>query len=434
MVAVLLLAVVAGCQQAVVAQPGTDSTSPAFVEKVTAAKPARKALQLFSVQPARLEAIEQAPLHSKLSGYVKEVRVDLGDVVRQGDVLLVLAVPEMDVELLQKKALVDQAAAETRQAESAQIAAEAKVVTARSQIAQAEASIARTAADVSRWESEFSRLQQLADSGSLNRQLADETKQKLAAAQAAGQETKAAVESAKALLSETEAGVAKAAADIAAAQAHERVAAANHQYAQAMLSYASIKSPFAGTIVRRQVDPGHLVAPAANGAPPLVVVARTDTIRVFVAIPELEAALVDVGDPVTIQVQSLRGEEIAGSVSRTAWAIDDSNRALETAIDLENTTGKLRPGMYATAKVLLAERPDALVLPSAAVVRKEGKAFCFIVRDGQVVQTAVELGIKVGDEWEIASGLTGNEMVCLTKAATLQDGQAVETAPPIAKK
>jgi RND family efflux transporter MFP subunit len=160
------------------------------------------------------------------------------------------------------------------------------------------------------------------------------------------------------------------------------------------------------------------------------VLERTDIVRVLVAIPELEAGLVELGATASVQVQSLRNATFAGTVSRTAWSLDDDSRSLTAVVDLKNDGGRLRPGMFAQAKILLADRTDVLVLPAAAVVRKDQAAHCFIVRNGKAAQAAIELGIKVGDEWEIVRGLEEGEQVCLTKAATLQDGLPVDASPP----
>jgi HlyD family secretion protein len=428
----LALGLTTGCQQqipaAAAAQVAAERPAAAgALEKVTAGEPTRKNLQLFSAQPARLVPLEQTPIHARISGYVGNVHVDVGDKVEAGGKLVTLDVPELAVEVAQKKALLEQSAAETKQAESAKIAAQAQLATAQALIRQAEAGVARSAADIARWQSEYSRLEQLANSGSLNRQIVDETRQKLAAAEAAGQEVQAAVDSATAAARQAEAEVAKADADIVAAEARQRVAAENLRYSETMLGYSELKSPFVGMITQRRVDPGHFSAGA--GGEPLLVVMRNDIVRVLIAIPESETSLVDVGDEVNVVVPSLRGRKYTGRVSRTAWSLDEGNRALVTIVDLPNEDGALRPGMYATAQVLLAARENVLTLPAAAVKRDGTEACCFVVTGGQAVRTPIELGLKVGDDWEIVKGLEGNESVCLTKAATLADGQAIDVLP-----
>jgi RND family efflux transporter MFP subunit len=161
-----------------------------------------------------------------------------------------------------------------------------------------------------------------------------------------------------------------------------------------------------------------------------LVVARTAVARVFVAVPELEAGYVDIGDDVTIAVQSLRGAEFAGKVTRTSVVLDESSRSLLTVIDIDNADGRLRPGTYATAKLKLDEHADVLTLPSAAVVRQDKEAFCYRLTEGKAAKTLIQLGLRVGDDWEITSGISDGDTVILNKANTLKDAQPVELLKP----
>jgi RND family efflux transporter MFP subunit len=426
---------VAGCGPVVVAQHKPQQAERVAqaegpLDVVMAAKPQRKTLTLVSSQPARVQAIEQTPIHSRLGAYVAEVSADYGDRVKRGQTLIALSVPEMEVEVLQKQALVDQAAAETKQAEASRRATEAAIETARAQVVQAETGILRTRADTDRSQSEYSRFESLAKEGAIDQRLVDEARQKLRSAEAAREEAEAGTAAAKAVMAQAQAEVEKAAADVVAAEARQRVAAANLKYAQTMLAYAEIKAPFDGVITARNVDPGHFVQPNGAASLPLVVVARTDVVRVFAAIPEIEVGYVDVGDEVTIEVQSLRGATYSGKVARTSFALDAASRSLETIVDVENTDGKLRPGMFATARLTLEVRENALVLPAAAIVRQNGKAHCYRLIDGKAVKAVVELGIRVGDDFEVASGLSDGDTVILNKAGSLQDGQPVSILKP----
>ena len=429
------LIALAGCAP-VNAQPKADAAgaqSGGPLEVVIAGPPVKKTLTLVTTQPARIEALEQAPIHSKLSAYVGEVLVDYGDRVKKGQTLLKLTAPELDAELAQRKALLEQAKSELVQANAGGKAAEAAVVTARSQRAQAEAGTARAEADVGRWQSEFSRIEQLAASGSVNRQLVDEAQQKFRAAEAALKEAKAAIDAAKAVVQQSQALVAKAAADVEAAKARVRVAEANIGQVQAMQAYLEIQSPFAGVVTQRRVDPGHFVQPVAGNAPPLMTVARDDKLRVFAAVPENEAAYVDIGDPVVIDLPALRGADIQGKVTRTGFALDVGSRSLETIVDLDNAEGRLRPGSYATMKITLQEAKDVLTLPSAAIVRQGKEAFCYRLIGGKTSKTPIQVGIKVGDDNEIVRGVAAGDTVILNKASALKDGQAVNVLEQKAK-
>ena len=144
----------------------------------------RKSLKLISVQPARVEPIEQTPIQSKIAAYVAEVAVDFGDAVKKDQPLIKLKAPELDAELVQKQALLEQAKAELVQAESSVKAADAAIATAKSKVTQSQAAIDRSQADVGLRESEHQRIEELATNGSVNRQLLDEAQQKLRAAEA----------------------------------------------------------------------------------------------------------------------------------------------------------------------------------------------------------------------------------------------------------
>jgi hypothetical protein len=121
-------------------------------------------------------------------------------------------------------------------------------------------------------------------------------------------------------------------------------------------------------------------------------------------------------------------------VTRTAWNLDATSRTLRTEVDLSNEDGKLRPGMYATARLKVAERSNALTLPKTAVMTVDGKSFCHTIdADGRVVRTSIETGIRAGDEVEIVSGLAGDEQVIGVNAAAFREGQQVEIASRFVK-
>jgi HlyD family secretion protein len=427
------ISALSGCEAPVAAdhnQPAALTASGGALEVVVAGPPVRKSLKLVSVQPARVEPIEQTPIQSKIAAYVAEVVVDFGDVVKKDQPLIKLRAPELDAELAQKQALLEQSRAELAQAESGVKAAQAAIATAKSQVVQTTAAIERSQADVRLRESEHRRIEELANSGSVNRQLLDEAGQRLAAAESSLTESRAAKDSAQAVVAQAEADAAKADADVVAAKARIRVAQANIAQVEAMRSYLTLTAPFDGVVTLRRVDPGRLVQPASAVTEPLLVVARTDKMRITAPVPELEAAAVNIGDEATIEVQSLKGAEFAGKVSRTSLALNEGSRALDAIIDLENADGRLRPGVYATARLTLDERKDALTLPSAAIVRQGKEAFCYRLADGKAVKTPVKLGIRVGDDFEIASGLDDGEQVVLNKAISLKDGQPVEATKP----
>src|SRR5260370_5287713 len=212
----LCLGSLAGCSKPAGAQGGDKAeAAPSTISLV---KPVRQTVSHKVEQPGRIEAYEQTPLYAKIAGYVAEMKKDIGDPVRKGEVLATLRVPEMVEKLKQKDALVGQADAELKQSEAAAQAAEANVQTAKALVQEAEAGRARAGALVKRWQSEYERLKTLSKNV-LDRQTLDETEYQLDAAKAFQQEVEAKVRSAEAGREESSAKRTKAKADGDAANA-----------------------------------------------------------------------------------------------------------------------------------------------------------------------------------------------------------------------
>jgi HlyD family secretion protein len=398
------------------------------VDRVVAAPPGRKTLVLSTTQPARIEAFEHTPLFAKLAGYVGEVRVDIGDKVKKGQPLVRLHIPELENEVAQKQARVGQAEAEVKLADATAAAASAAAETAAAQIAEHRAGVAGAEAEASRWNAELNRIKQLATSGSVTQKLVDETSSQIASARAAADRSTAAVASAKAAAREAKALVDKAHADRAAVEARLGVARADLARSRTMLDYANLTSPFDGVVTQRSVDTGHFVQPASGAAArPLLTVARTDKFRVWVDVPELEAAQVDIGDPVTLNVQGAPGAPAQATVARTSWSLDPANRSLRTEVDLPNDKVALRPGLYATAIIQLARRENALSVPVTAIVRDGQQTFVNEVRNGKIARRSVKLGLRAGADVEILEGLDEQATVVQIRGESLNDGQLVQT-------
>ncbi len=416
------------------AESNSTGQSSAAIDRVTAGKPVRKTLKRSTTQPGRIEAFEEAPLYSKLAGFVDQVLVDIGDSVQKDQLLIKLSIPEMLDDVKQVETLVAQADAEVSQAEAGVKSAEAAVGVSEAKVTQAEAGVSRAAGEYERWQAEHTRMKELAANGSVTQKLVDETLNQFRAADAARQEAAANVKSAAASLRAAQADVQKSQADLVAVGARRQVATANLARAKTMLSYAEIKAPFKGTITRRNVDTGHYVHPATGGtSEPLLVIAQTEKVRVFVEVPEMESPLVNAGDQpdsVVVRTQSLGEKGIDGTVTRASWSLDELNRTLRAEIDLPNTDGMLRPGMYAKVDILLDQRNDVLTLPMTAIVREGGATYCCIIESGKIERKQIELGLRSGSDVEVLSGLGPDQLVVLARADSLIQGQSVQVIAP----
>lgn len=401
------------------------------LDRVTVGNPPRKSLKLFTTQPAKIQPYERAPLTSKLSGYVAEVLIEIGDAVKAGQPILRLSMPELHDEVHQMEARLANAGAEVTQAESAIVAAKAVAESKKVAVTVAEAATGRNEADYQRWSAETNRIKELAGRGSVTPKLYEETNSQLLSADAGRREAAAMVLASKATANEAAAMVTRAEADLVAAKAKQRVADADLAKAKTMLGYAELRAPFAGVITQRAVDVGQYVTGGTEQ--PLVVVERIDKVRAVVDVPELDAAMVSTGedgDSVSFKVQSLGGREFKGKISRTGWALDESNHSLRTETDLPNSDAALRSGMFATASILLDKRDDVLTLPLAAIVRDGSDVFCCVVVNGKIERKPLELGLRSGDDIEVVRGLNDTDKVVLARAAGLQVGQEVQVVTP----
>ena len=424
-----LLSVAVGCRRQTATLAVSDSSAAASspVERVTVGKPQRKTLTLSTSQPARIEAFEETPLYAKLAAFVKEVHVDIGDHVVSGQSLVTLGIPELVDDVDQKEAMLAQAAAEVDQAAANVAAVQAAAETAKARIAEAQAGITRATGEYERWKAEYARIKTLAESGAVTKKMADETLNQFRAAEAAREEAVAAVQSTEAASRESQANIGKAEADRVAAGARLEVATADLAHAKTMLGYAEIKAPYDGVVTQRSIDTGHFVQPAGgSAAKPLLTIARLDKVRVFMDVPEMDAALVDVGDEATLLVQALGGKALKAPVARTSWSLDPSNRSLRAEIDVVNESASLRPGMYAVGTIQLDRRENVLVLPVTAIVRVGVETYCCCVQSGRIDRRKVELGLRSGPEIEVLSGVDEKSVAVLANAASLQQGQPVE--------
>ena len=439
-----LLAAAAGCDR----PPAPAATAPAATAPAAGVvKPQRESLARVVQQPGAVQAYEETPLFAKLSGYVQTVRADIGQKVRgprldpsgkevePGEVLAEIAVPEMDEEAKKQEAVIRQGEAEVVQSRKSVATAGAGVEYAEASVAEAKAGVGRAQALHDRWASESKRIAGLVQSGVIDQQTRDETDNQFKAAGASRDEANARVATAQAGVRKANAERDRADADVRAAEARLEVARAEARRLEATLRYAKVRAPFDGIVTRRRVDTGHFIQPGGGKPEALFTVAVLDRVRVVVDVSEADAALVRDGAVAKIAVHALGGAEIAGKVTRTAWALEPGARTLRAEIDLPNPDGRLRPGMYVVARIT-ADLPEAWVLPSAAVAKQGDALACYRAESSKWVRTPVQAGRTDGtqtqvfkmrkagtaDAWE---DITGQEEIA-AQAAAVSDGQPVQ--------
>jgi multidrug efflux pump subunit AcrA (membrane-fusion protein) len=399
--AVLGAAFLCGCEQPSPSAAKSGENQPSATEQtVRLTKPERKTVLHPFEQPGfNIEPFQETPVYARITGYVQKWNVDIGDCVNEGQILALLHVPEMEVEVQQKQAAVREAAAQVDQAKAAILTADAQLRRAQSQ---------------------YERLSRVGKSGVLDQESIDETRLGFEAARAS---------------------LVKAKADAATAEAHLEVAKANRDYAQTMLQYAEIRAAYKGVVTQRNISAGDFVQPAATGTPrqPLFVLSQIDPVRVFVNIPGSDAPWVKDGDPVSLQVQGAGGEPLHGTITRNARALDPQSRTLRTEIDLPNPQGKLLPGMYVQAKIVV-QHVNAWTVPEAAVLTEGNQAVCYLVQNGKAIRTPLQIGLKGGGLVEVlmlqklaesssSEGhwmpVSGDEQIVVSSSVPLANGQSV---------
>lgn len=213
--------------------------------------------------------------------------------------------------------------------------------------------------------------------------------------------------------------------------AEARLAMAQAALAQneTMLRYSRITAPFSGIVTMRYVDTGAFVpAATASGNPQAAAILTLmdySTIRARVAAPEIEAARIQVGQPVIVTTDSLPGKTFRGKVSRHTGALDEGTRSLLVEADLPNPDLTLRPGMYAMIKIGVEHHTNALLIPAAALVREKAAGFVFTFADGKATRIPVKFGFNDGTNVEILEGLPENARVIIPGKVALVSGQAV---------
>jgi RND family efflux transporter MFP subunit len=360
--------------------------------------------------------------------------MDIGRRVTKNEVLLRLAVPELEADRKHKESLLAQARKQKVQAEEARAVAEREVDESQRQEK-------RYVADYTFQRLKHERMRELVRRGAQELQLEQEARQQMDAADAA-------LQAARAQIATRRAKVRAAAADLEVAEHRIQVAEAEVEKLRTAIAFATVQAPFNGVITRRWVDPG---ATIKDPAAPLFTIMQLDRVRVLVDVPQRDVALVNTtehnpnpdgrGDPAVVRIPALAGVvpdgQFKGHVTRMSRALDPVTRTMRAEIELDNRAGYLRPGMFGSAVVVLEERSGVLTVPSTALTRQgENKVEVFYVADakgdplvGSLERTDVDLGLDDGQLVEIRKGLTGSELVVLRGNGVMRAHDKVIAVP-----
>ena len=335
------------------------------------------------VLPGTTQAIQDAIIYARTSGYLSKRHVDIGDHVRAGQLLAEIASPEIEQQLSQSRA----------------------------------------------------NLRQSEKNLDLQRATLDLARVTMERYKAADAEKAVAIEA----VDQSVGAFRTAQASVAAAEASVESSRANVRQLEQITSFQRVLAPFGGTIIQRNVDVGALItagSPTDNtavaptnvtgAASGLFKVARVDSLRVFINVPQVYAPNVRAGLPVQLTVRGQQDAPVAASVTRTSSALDPATRTLLTQVDVPNASGRLLPGMFVYITFKIAPSGTRWRVPATAViVDAQGTRVATIGAGNTVRFQHVTLGRDFGESIDIQAGLRGSETIVTQPTVSLQEGQVV---------
>ena len=438
-------------------EPEVHSPSVSAAMTVQVIQPKVRTIVRVVEQPSFIQAYEHTAIYAKLTSYIQEWKVDIGDPVKKGQVLATLFMPELIEERRTKQADVVLAKDLVEQSLKLADVAQANVEAAAARLDEARLILAKFQAETDRWDTEVQRLTRESQRGVISPQILLESTNQFKSSTAARDAARASIMTAQADLLSRRSQSAKAQVDVAVARSRLLVAESDEKRVEALVGYLTLIAPFDGVIVARNANTGDFVLPgtgdptATQRAPylspgqaaPIYVVDRTDVVRIFVDIPEEDANSVRIGTKASVRVRAYRDTELPASVTRTSWALNVKSRTLRAEIDLHNPEGRILPGMYAYGKVII-ERQGARALPLDALVYGGDQTFCWRYENGHAVRTEIETGVSDGSWIEVTNRrvpaaldgpagdpwapIDGSEQVILGDLSLLTDGAPVRIA------
>ena len=349
--------------------PSSNSNS---ARPIAVAKATREDLKQTLTISAEFRPYQEVSLHAKVAGYVQWISVDVGDRVKEGQVLAKLDVPELKNDLEKDTAALQ---------------------ASREEVNRAQANYDQTHLASSRLDT-------------VARQ-----HPKLVAQQE---------------VDDAEAKDQSAAGALAAAKEHVDEATAELNKTQALFNYSDITAPFDGVVTHRYADPGALIQAGTSSSQtlPIVDIEEESRLRLVFPVPESAVAQIRVGQKVHVSVSALQ-ESFDAAISRFSDKVDRETRTMQTEADIDNRHGRFKPGMYADATIIVQERDNAISVPVEAVSMAGDAAVLVVNHNGIVQSRPVTVGLTTANRCEILKGLLPGDLVVIGSRAGVRDGDKV---------
>jgi RND family efflux transporter MFP subunit len=343
---------------------------------------------------AEFKPYQEIDVMAKVAGYVKNINVDVGDRVKQGQLLAVLEIPEM--------------ADDQARAQSVLNRSQAEVARARDELQRAESSHQIAHLSYAR--------------------LSDVAKQK------AGLIAQQEIDDAQSKDLVAEAQVSAARSNLSASEQQVQVSTAELQKVKTLLDYTRVTAPFAGVITKRYADTGSMIQAGTSSSTqvmPLVKLSENSLLRLILPVPESAVPTVQVGQQVAVRVPTL-ARSFPGRVARFADKVSSATRTMDTEVDVPNPSLVLIPGMYAEVNLTLDHRNGVLTVPIPAVDMSSDESsgqVVVVTPENRIDIRKVQLGLQTATNVEIRSGLRDGELVVMGNRSSLRVGQPVRPKP-----
>jgi multidrug efflux pump subunit AcrA (membrane-fusion protein) len=369
---------------------------------VTTAPAIMRDLPRFIEATGSLAADEQTDVAPIVGGRVVSVGVDLGSYVQKGQVIAQLDAGDARLKLEQAQAALAQANAGVAQAE-ARIGLRPGQRFDPTRVAEVGA--AKAAYDLA--EKNLRRYEQLLESGDISRSAydqqraqRDQLREQYQAALAQANQSYAAVQTSRA---------AAQAAQVAVEQAQKGI------------RDVTIYSPISGYVVERTADAGEFVTTSMKVA----TIARTNPLRVRIDVPEQAIATVRQGQSVSVSVSTYPDRSFAGRVARVSPNVSSQSRTLTVEAEVQNNENLLKPGQFATIRVLMPQSDPAVLVPARAVRTDGTTSRVYVIKDGVAQERLVATGRQDGDLIEVKGNVAADEIVATSNVEQLADGAPV---------
>ncbi|MGH9863193.1 MAG: efflux RND transporter periplasmic adaptor subunit [Candidatus Acidiferrales bacterium] len=367
-----------------------DTTNPVAVRIY----PVEERLVRRSVEAVgSLYALEESTISAEVEGRVEQVLADVGDTVRDGQVLVTLDNVELQFELERQRGAVAEVRARLGIGPDDPLPRDPTQV----------AFVQRAAADLYEAEQKYKRAEQLFRDQLISQQQLDEAATRFKGARAAHDQALQEVDELKARLQGSQAS-----RDLAAKK----------------LADASIRAPFPGSVKERRVSPGEYLRVQS----PVAVIVRTDQLRARLSVPEKWASSMKLGSEVEVHVEAYPNETFRGRLVRINPTVSAESRSFEAEAMLSNPAGRLKPGFFIQATIPSNVEEKALLVPEAAVNYRYGVYKVYLLNSSQVEEREIKPGPHQDDRIEVREGLKAGDRVAVPLQGELFSGAHVREA------